>query len=153
MLAGDYFCYFPLHRVPHMLVRSYLRVSRNANVISFVRLTLFANISSKGGVVAKGRHKGLVLSNGNEINLIGLNRYPPHQMSFMTIDTNIGMADRHYAGTIMTRSGNSQLPSKFCLVPIPSNTPFRTIRNKLGIIHESQVEDEAFMLSTLMEMS
>ena len=148
--AGSYYCYFPANGVPGSLVRSFLIVREDSGLSTFTRSTRLRSVKQGEVTIAKGRHRGIVLSNGNEIYLLGVNRYSPFQLSMMTIDSNFTANANHYFGTISTRIGNSQLSSNFCLIPVPRTISMRQILGEIGIVPESELLSVSLLLSSSM---
>ncbi len=113
------YCYFLLAQFPGMLfVLLFKSKKRIGGCNSFTRITILPSGRDNAPHMAKGRHKGIILSNSFEYYLIGINRYSPNQMSFMSVERNMGSKDGHFTGLAVTRVGNATLTAKFCFMPI-----------------------------------
>ena len=150
LAEGIYYCYFPMHNVPGMVVRSLIKVNKLGNRTSFVRLTRipFANRSAVS--LARGRHSGTVFSSNSEIYFLGVNRHPPYQLSLMTLDKITGKDQNIFTGVISTRSGNSLIGVRTCIFAIGANESLRQAITSLGFLQASDNSVDPIVLSELM---
>ena len=59
----------------------------------------------------------------------GTNRYPPHQLSLMTIERANGSGNRFFTGVILTRSGTNLMNSRMCLMYVDGEKTGRQMIN------------------------
>jgi transcriptional regulator with XRE-family HTH domain len=146
--SGAYYCYFPLHNAPGMLLRSLVLVKRRNGVASFTRLTIFPSSNGSAKYLAAGKHRGVIFSNGTELYLLGSNCYPPRQLSLMTIERITG-GNEFFTGMIITRSGNELISSKLCLTYENQKKTIRQMIKELGFLHEQASGLEPVLLAEL----
>lgn len=151
--AGFYCCFFPLHNVPGMLVRSLVVIRQKGNQKDFVRLTVFPSSGKTSKPLAKGRHKGIIFTNEKEVYFLGVNRYAPKQLSLMTLERSDGISNGFFTGIILTRSGKTLINSRFCLMYADQQHDVRKLIRELGIIHESDANLESVVMATLFSKS
>jgi transcriptional regulator with XRE-family HTH domain len=132
---GAYYCYFPLHNAPGMLLRSLVLVRRKNGETSFVRFTVFPSSNGSVKYLAAGKHRGIVLSNGVEFYFLGMNRYAPHQLSLMTVEK-AGIKGQSFTGMVMTRSGSDLISSRLYLTYENGKKPMRQMIKELGFLHQ-----------------
>ncbi len=135
---GFYFCYLPYNRIPGMLVKSLICFTRKERVLEFSRLTLLPSVSGPMSPLFKGKHKGIVCANDFDIYLIATNRFPPYQLSFMTVTKMDGTNKGVHSGKILTRSHNSLVSSKFCFVRVNSAQSRKSMIRELGIVSSNE---------------
>jgi hypothetical protein len=146
---GAYYCYFPLHNAPGMLLRSLILVRRKRNQTSFVRFTVFPSSQKNGKYLAVGKHRGAVLSNGTEFYFLGLNHYSPRQLSLMTIERANGSSSQFFTGMVITRSGSDLIGSRLCMIYHDQKKPIRQMISELGFLHEQTAALEPVLLAEL----
>ena len=151
--AGFYHCYFPLHNVPGMLVRSLVVIRQEGKQKDFVRLSVFPSSGKTSRPLAKGRHKGIIFANEKEVYFLGVNRYPPGQLSLMTLERSDGASNGFFTGMILTRGGKTLISSRFCLIYADQQQDIRKLLKALGIIHESDANLESVVMATLFSKS
>lgn len=151
--AGFYHCYFPLHNVPGMLVRSLVVIRQEGKQKDFVRLSVFPSSGKTSRPLAKGRHKGIIFANEKEVYFLGGNRYPPGQLSLMTLERSDGASNGFFTGMILTRGGKTLISSPFCLIYADQQHDIRKLFKALGIIHESDANLESVVMATLFSKS
>ena len=151
--AGFYCCFFPLHNVPGMLVRSLIVIRQNGKQKDFVRVTVFPSSGKASKPLAKGRHKGIIFANEKEVYFLGVNRYAPKQLSLMTLERSDGTSNGFFTGMILTRSGKTLISSRFCLIYADQQRDIRKLLRELGIIHESAANLESVVMATLFSKS
>ena len=151
--AGCYHCYFPLHNVPGMLVRSLVVIRQEGKQKDFVRLSVFPSSGKTSRPLAKGRHKGIIFANEKEVYFLGVNRYPPGQLSLMTLERSDGASNGFFTGMILTRGGKTLISSRFCLIYADQQRDARKLVRELGIIHESDANLESVVMATLFSKS
>jgi transcriptional regulator with XRE-family HTH domain len=147
---GDFFCYFQMHKVPGMLVRSFLRVKRHGVFTGFVRSTVLSNSGSKMTLMLKGRHSGVVLATQSEYNFIGQNRYAPFQLSFMSVPRLNGTGPIYFSGHASTKSAGETISSRFCLSRILDTHNTRNSLRQLSLVHEHEASVETLLMSSLI---
>jgi transcriptional regulator with XRE-family HTH domain len=152
MRPGAYYCYFPLHNSPGMLIRSLVLVRRKNNQTSFVRLTVFPSSNGSVKYLAAGKHNGVVLSNGVEFYFLGSNRFSPRQLSLMTIER-ISGSNQFFTGIIITRSGNELISSRLCLTFENQRRSLREMIKELGFLHQHTSGLEPVLLAELHRRS
>lgn len=133
--TGNYECFMPIANTPGMLVRSLLVITQSARQKEFVRLTRFPSKSGSTKLLARGRHKGIVFASDSEIYFIAANRYPPYQISFMTMKRSDGTTLLFSKGTVMTHGFDAPLVSKFCLLYSEEQTHLKPLIIGLGLLH------------------
>ena len=151
--SGFYHCYFPLHNVPGMLVRSLVQIRQEGKQRGFVRLSVFPSSGKTSRPLAKGRHKGIIFANEKEVYFLGVNRYPPGQLSLMTLERPDGTSNGFFTGMILTRGGKTLISSRFCLIYADQRRDVRKLVRELGIIHESDANLESVVMATLFSKS
>ena len=151
--TGYYYCFFPLHNVPGMLVRSLLVIRQKGKQKDFVRMTAFPSLGKTSKPLARGRHKGIVFANATEIYLLGVNRFAPSQLSLMTIERADGTSNGFFTGLILTRSGKTLISTRFCLMYADQQRKIRNLLQEMGIIHESDANLESVVMATLFSKS
>jgi hypothetical protein len=153
MPAGFYHCFFPLHNVPGMLVRSLVVVRQNGKQKNFVRLTVFPSSGKTSKPLARGRHKGIIFANETEVYFLGVNRHAPSQLSLMTLERGDGTSNGFFTGMILTRSGKTLISSRLCLMYADQKRDARQLFRELGLIHESDANLESVVMATLFSKS
>jgi transcriptional regulator with XRE-family HTH domain len=132
LAQGLYFCYFPLQASNSYLMRTLVAVkSLNAGTV-FSRLTVFPTTGGRPRYLARGKHRGLVLANSQDIYLIGLNQLPPHQISYIVLERMMGNALSMYSGLSVTRTATEVISSRVCLVKAGRNVTIRDALRMLG---------------------
>ena len=149
--AGSYNCYFPVPNVSGMFLRSLIIVRNSNNFKTFVRFTVFPDSNKCPKFIARGKHKGIVLSNGSEIYLLGTNQYAPNQLSMMTIDKSNNIGNGVLSGVALTRSGRGLIGTPFCLERIHEKLHWREMIRSLGFLHESDASIVPYLLSALKQ--
>ncbi len=134
-----------------MVVRTFVQVKKIDWCVSFTRITRLPSGRKDLNNMSKGRHKGLIICNASEYYFIGINRYSPNQLSFMTVERQNGTNERHYTGLAVTRNGNAAFAAKFCLVPISPKLKMRDALNSLGLVHQTELRTEAYVMVSLMQ--
>jgi transcriptional regulator with XRE-family HTH domain len=147
--SGNYYCYILLAHVPGMVVRTLVQVKKIDWCVSFTRITKLP--SGRKDNMSKGRHKGIIIGNASEYYFIGVNRYSPNQLSFMSVERQNGTNERHYTGLAVTRNGNAAFAAKFCLVPISPKLKMRDVLNSLGLVHQTELRSEAYVVVSLLQ--
>lgn len=147
---GDYFCYFPLPKVPGMLIRSLLRIKCNGANTGFVRLTAYSANAKRTTKMISGRHSGIVVANHNDFFFVGLNRYAPFQVSFMSVPRANGSGPTFFSGNALTKSGGTTISSRFCLMKSQETRSAKCNLRKIGIIHEHEAGIESMVMSSLL---
>lgn len=146
---GAYYCYFPMDNAPGMLIRSLMIVRRFGRKASFIRLTVFPSSGKGAKFLARGRHQGSILANDTEIYFLGTNRYPPHQLSLITIERANGSGNTFFTGVILTRSGTNLINSRMCLMYVNGEKTARQMVGELGFVHESDASIEPVIIAAL----
>jgi transcriptional regulator with XRE-family HTH domain len=149
--TGNYYCYFLLAHVPGMVVRAFIQVKKNTWCVNFTRITILPASRENFTHMSKGRHKGIILCNSSEYYFLGVNRYAPNQMSFMTAERKNSTQDRHFTGVAVTRIGNVATTAKFCMVPISAKVKMRDIIKTLGLVHQAELNTEAYVMVSLLQ--
>ena len=149
--TGNYYCYFLLGNVPGMVVRTFLQVKRSDIVVSFTRITILPSGRDGSALMSKGRHKGIILCNSSEYYFLGINRFAPNQLSFMSVERKNITKDKHFTGLAITRSGNASFAARFCIVPISSKLKIRDVFKTLGLIHQTELGAEAYVMVSLFQ--
>ena len=151
--TGFYYCFFPLHNVPGMLVRSLVIIRQEGKQKNFVRLTVFPSAGRTSKPLAKGRHRGIIFANEKEVYFLGVNRYAPKQLSLMTLERSDGISNGFFTGVVLTRSGKTLISSRFCLMYADQQRDIRKLLREPGIIHESDANLESVVMATLFSKS
>ena len=146
---GAYYCYFPMHNMPGMLLRSLVLVSSSSRGTTFIRLTILPVPNKSFASFGRGRHNGIVFANQSEIYFSGVNRYKPNQFSLMTIDKANSISQRFFSGITITRSGANLAAVKMCISRIEGRVGIREIVGSLGCIHESDSSIDPMVISVL----
>lgn len=133
---GVYYCYFRLPNTPSTLVRSLVWVKRKAENVSFVRLTVFKSSDGTKKHVARGRHLGRVFANKTETYFLGINRYPPNQLSLMTIESANSSDTTFLTGIMLTRSGSNLTSVRICLLYLGDRMSLRQALTQIGFVEE-----------------
>jgi transcriptional regulator with XRE-family HTH domain len=147
---GWYFCYFAAPEMPHVLVKSLLTIAAKGDHFEFARSTIIRSIGDKKKPLAKGRHTGIVFANEDETYLLGLNRYPPYQLSLMTLENPDGLQANFLKGSILTKSAKSLICAKAYVVPILEKGDLRQLIRGLGVMPESDLDFESKFMSGLI---
>jgi transcriptional regulator with XRE-family HTH domain len=147
--CGYYHCFFPLHNVPGMLVRSLMLISQNGKQKEFVRLTRFHSAGKNKRPLIVGRHSGIVCANKSEIYFLGVNRYSPHQLSMMAVERNIETNSGFYQGMMLTHNFNASINPKVCMIYAGEQNSPRLLLKSLGVLHESNTAIDSLVVATL----
>jgi transcriptional regulator with XRE-family HTH domain len=148
--TGTYFSYFPLVHAPGMLLRSLVSVKEKDGSLHFTRITVFPSFGKVGGIRSVGKHRGIVLSNGDEFYFLGTNIYPPFQISLMTLQRVAGSRE-FYRGMTVTRSGRELISPQTCLAYCDQRVPLRDLLRQLGFLHCQKSELDSVFLAELLE--
>jgi transcriptional regulator with XRE-family HTH domain len=148
--TGIYFSYFPLVHAPGMLLRSLVAVREKDGSMYFTRITVFPSFGKAGVVRAVGKHRGIVLSNGDEYYFLGTNVYPPNQISLMTLQRVAGSRE-FYRGMTVTRNGRELISPQTCLAYCNQRVPIRDHFRQLGFLHSQKSELDSVFLAELLE--
>jgi transcriptional regulator with XRE-family HTH domain len=146
--TGAYYCYYPLQNAPGMLLRSLVVLRRSSEGTKFVRLTVFPSSNGSMKFLAAGKHRGRVLSNGQEFYFLGANRHSPYQLSLMTMVKASGLP-KFLSGIILTRSGSDLISSRVCLTLAPKSTSLRDMIRSLGFLHQQTADLNPELLNEL----
>ena len=149
LLEGFYFCYFPMPNVPGMIIRSLVTIQRSADLTSFVRVSGFSHTNRAARSLAKGRHSGTVFSGQTEYYFLSCNRFPPFQVSLMTIEKTNETGQHFFVGVTLTRDSNHTIGVRTCLMHCGDGVPIREIMSKLGMIHEADPSVDPAILFAL----
>jgi transcriptional regulator with XRE-family HTH domain len=147
---GYYECIMPLVEVPGMIVSSLLLVQQNGRQKEFVRLTRTSMSTRSSNMVVRGRHKGVVFANSSEIYFIGVNRFPPHQVSFMAIKRPGGVAIGFNKGTILTHGLNGPVSTKVCTFYAQKQDDLKGYLRGIGVQHIANRILEPFVADYLL---
>lgn len=112
---GYYYCYFPLHSSSSVLVRSLISVRQRGGVLTFSRRTHTPLLDSAKGYVGRGKHIGVVITGPREATFVGVNRYPPFQLSHVAVNLESLFATDYYSGLAITRKNRGQIASNVAL--------------------------------------
>ena len=132
--AGAYYCYFPLQGSRNFLLRSLISVRRLNDAVTFTRLTIFPSRSRSHKYLAKGKHVGHVLTGAHEIYFLGVNKFPPGQLSFMAIDRDNSRNSKLLTGMAITRTGTGQIAARISLQYLGRSIAVREVLRSLGPI-------------------
>jgi transcriptional regulator with XRE-family HTH domain len=146
--TGAYFCYFPLQNAAGMLLRSLMIVRSSNEGTKFVRLTIVPSANGGMKFLAAGKHRGRVLSNGQEFYFLGANHHPPYQLSLMTMGKANGL-QKFLSGMILTRSGSELISSRVCMTLEPKSKSLRDMIRSLGFLHQQTADLNPEHLSEL----
>ncbi|RUX91434.1 MULTISPECIES: helix-turn-helix transcriptional regulator [unclassified Mesorhizobium] len=83
--GGTYFTYFSVPGHPDLLMRSVTFVRREAELVTFRRVTRWAPGDGQGGARVPGNHYGVAISRLNWIYFSGINRRQTAEPSIMTV--------------------------------------------------------------------
>jgi len=83
--GGIYFTYFSIPDRPDLLLRSVTFVRREAELVTFRRVTRWAPGHRQGGARVPGHHYGVVISRMNWIYFNGINRRQNNEPSIMAV--------------------------------------------------------------------
>ena len=83
--GGTYFTYFSVPDRPDLLMRSVTFVRREAELVTFRRVTRWAPGDGQGGAKIPGNHYGVAISRLNWIYFSGINRRQTSEPSIMTV--------------------------------------------------------------------
>lgn len=83
--GGTYFTYFSMPGRPDFLMRSVTFVRREADLVTFRRVTRWASGDGRGGSRIPGNHYGVAISRLNWIYFTGINRRQTTEPSIMTV--------------------------------------------------------------------
>lgn len=83
--SGTYFTYFSIPDHPDLLMRSVTFVRRDAELVTFRRVTRWAPGHGQGGARAPGNHYGVAISRLNWIYFSGINRRQTSEPSIMAV--------------------------------------------------------------------
>jgi transcriptional regulator with XRE-family HTH domain len=147
--VGLYECIMPLVEVPGMLMKSLLLIQQTSRQKEFVRLTKVTTSKNQPKLIIRGRHKGVVFASGSDIYLLGVNRYPPFQVSFMVLKRNDGTMVGLNKGSIMTQSLNGPISSRVCLVLAQQQGNLKQHIRDVGVQHISAVNIDQLALDFL----
>jgi transcriptional regulator with XRE-family HTH domain len=147
---GAYFSYFPLHHVPGMLLRGLVIIQRDKGTVRFTRLTVIPSSGKANGAHGMGKHRGVVLSGGEEFYFLGSNVFPPCQLSLMTMQRVAGSREC-YRGITVTRNGRELISPQTCLSYCDQNVPLRELVRQLGFVHCQKSELNSVFLAELLE--
>ena len=129
-----------------MLLRSLLIVKNEGRYLSFVRLSVFSFASGGSKSFAKGRHSGTIFRIRSEIDLLGVNRHSPFQLSLMSLDMG-GMKPSDYCtGYTVTHTGRGLENILTCIVRLSGRQNIKAIIKSLGAIHEADPTIESAVL-------
>jgi transcriptional regulator with XRE-family HTH domain len=135
---GYYYCYTPFPAAPGSCVRSIIGIWERQGHMVFSRITRLTEPGTSGKfALALARHKGSVFATDNQIHFMAINRSQPRQLSLMTIDMGQLNNQDCFLGSIITRSSNGLLSTKFLMLPNRDAGSLRSVLNRLGIIQFS----------------
>jgi transcriptional regulator with XRE-family HTH domain len=83
--GGTYFTYFSVPGSPELLMRSVTFVRREADLVTFRRVTRWAAGDGQGGARVPGNHYGVAISRSNWIYFSGINRRQTGEPSIMVV--------------------------------------------------------------------
>lgn len=130
---GSYFCYFPFPGMDDYFVRSYLYVWREQTQLRFARYTRLVKADEKSAVIFRGRHDGVVIQSFDEISLIGRNRFPPQQLSFISLYQNSKL-DRYLFGLAITRAASNSIACRIAFDYLGDVKPNRVLLKSTGLV-------------------
>jgi transcriptional regulator with XRE-family HTH domain len=137
--VGLYECLMPLVEVPGMVMTSLILVQQSSRQKEFVRLTRTSISTRHPKLVVRGRHKGVIFANNSEIYFLGVNRYPPHQVSFIVFKRTGSTAVGFNKGTMMTQGLNGPVSPKVCIFRAQQNDSLKRRIAGIGVHHVSQI--------------
>jgi transcriptional regulator with XRE-family HTH domain len=129
---GYYYCYFPLQPSTNFLMRSVVRIWSRSNLKFFTRITVFPSASGSSHYLARGKHRGVVIANSQNICLLGTNRHPPYQVSFIAFDRENAECYRPLSGMAITKTGGGQSAMRVCLQYLGPKIAIRPLLTTLG---------------------
>jgi transcriptional regulator with XRE-family HTH domain len=147
--VGIYECVMPLIEVPGMVVSSLLVVQQSVRQKEFIRITRTAVQTPNSTLLVRGRHKGVIFANQQDIYLIGSNRYPPFQVSFIVLRRQGGALQSFCKGAMMTHGLNGPVSVRMCIFPAGLRTNIRDAIRNLGTQHVSNAGLGKFELEYL----
>ena len=130
--AGYYFCYTPMIDRTDMFVRSLVWVYRKGPQLHFVRVTSIHGRLGKSPVRMRGRHSGIIFSNGSEIFMMAFNRYAKGQLTISVLRKPQFVDTGLLTGQTLTRGIDKFVAMRTVLVPIPSKTTVREMLKEVG---------------------
>jgi transcriptional regulator with XRE-family HTH domain len=146
---GAYYCYFPLHNAPGLLLKSLILVRRKHGTTTFVRFTVFPSSNRTAKYLASGKHRGVVLSSKMEFYFLGTNVYSPQQLSLMTVERAKQGQNLSLSGAIITRSVNDMISCRVCLKYESKKKNIREMIQELGFHHEANCDLEPLHVARL----
>jgi transcriptional regulator with XRE-family HTH domain len=147
--VGLYECIMPLVEVPGMVMTSLLLVQQSSRQKEFVRLTITSTSSRHPKLAIRGRHKGVIFANNSDIYFLGVNRYPPYQVSFMVLKRLGASSIGFNKGSIMTQGLNGPISTKFCIFRAELQSSLRQKINSIGVEHVSKSKLDRFAIEYL----
>jgi transcriptional regulator with XRE-family HTH domain len=108
---GYYSCYFPMQHVDTHLVVSSICLYARGGRVEFARRTAFRSPTHPKAIVAKGRHKGIVLVQEAGVYLLGFNTSAPPHPSMIYLDNNKPSGSQYTLGLSMTRGSSRTMSS------------------------------------------
>lgn len=132
MLPGRYHCYFPLQNNGQYLLRTLVCVRRCAKGVAFSRLTVFPAAAGSRKFLARAKHEGLVVANSSEIYLLGANKSPPHQLSFISLERPSGGVPFLLSGLAIIKTSSVPMSARACLQYLGNSMSARDAIRALG---------------------
>lgn len=132
--TGLYYCYFPLHQSSTALQRSLVSIQERAGTMYFSRRTYFTMNDGGRHLNFRGKHTGIVLTNGPEVYFVGVNRLPPRQLSFLTLQTMSILDGKYFAGLSLTRNGQKHIATTCALQFLGKSKRWREHLRAIGSI-------------------
>ena len=137
--SGWYYCYFEIPSEKDTFMRSLISINRKPHQTEFTRLTLLPSVQKRVSIL-KGKHKGIVCKNDSDIFFIGVNSYPPKQISFMIMPLKPRGPKRYHTGYAVTKSYDTSIITRFCLVKLDSNLSRKQTVLSLGKVTSANPE-------------
>jgi transcriptional regulator with XRE-family HTH domain len=135
VLAGVYYCYFPLQGFEGFVVRSMLHISPRDGRFVFSRHTKISSPTSDEALLAFGKHRGLIVSNGSTNYLLGLNTVAPKNVSFMAIPKEPTGGTNLRFGLAVVHGISQPFSCQVCLEYLGKNAlKMRSALNGMGIL-------------------
>jgi hypothetical protein len=146
---GYYYCYFPLPNSETFLVRTLIKIGVAEGFTWFSRLTVYPSRNGSSKYLARGKHAGIVVTNGQEIYFLGFNKFSPFQPSFLAFDKiNSGKPDL-LGGLAITRAVTGLLSGRTCLQYLGSPINIRQTLQSLGPVSIDSPTVEAFVAASM----
>jgi transcriptional regulator with XRE-family HTH domain len=131
---GYYYCYFPLHSSTTLLVRTLISVRQHSEGLLFTRRTYFSGLEGNRRLIAGGMHRGVILAGRVEAFLLGVNRLPPHQLSYLSISLETLIHKNFRTGLVVTSKNKGQIATNAAVQYLGQDCNKRQVLKALGAV-------------------